>query len=343
MKIPEPTVTTASEIYKLYEQRTERHREYLGWSQIGRPCERELWLAFRWAFNQKFEGRMLRLFDTGHREEERVIHELRAIGCDVKSVDPVSGKQYGTKAHGGHFRGHLDAMVTGLPEAPKTTHLVDVKTIKAKKFDQLLKEGMEKMYPEYWAQAHGYMGEYKLSRGMYIFVCKDDDRIHCERFDYDQTVYQKYMQRAEKIIFSDRAPPPISTDPTWYQCGYCSAKDLCHGSKLTKNVNCRTCANSTPERDGTWSCAHWDTTIPDYTAQLSGCSHHVLHPDLVPWDFKPSEHGVIWMTPYGDIKNGESSFDTFESTEIVANPQACASGDRFVEDMRDMFGAKVVG
>jgi hypothetical protein len=45
------------------------------------------------------------------------------------------------------------------------------------------------------------------------------------------------------------------------------------------------------------------------------------------------------MTPDGEIKNGESSFDTFESTEIVANPKACASGDRFVEDMREMFGA----
>ena len=51
----------------------------------------------------------------------------------------------------------------------------------------------------------------------------------------------------------------------------------------------------------------------------------------------------MWHTPDGDIKNGENSFDTFESTEIVANPKACASGDRFVEDMREMFGAKVVG
>jgi hypothetical protein len=44
-----------------------------------------------------------------------------------------------------------------------------------------------------------------------------------------------------------------------------------------------------------------------------------------------------------NINNGESSFDTFESTEIVVNPKACASGDRFVEGMREMFGARVVG
>jgi hypothetical protein len=335
--------TTATEIYKLYERKTEKPREYLGWSQIGRPCERELWLAFRWAFNNTFEGRMLRLFDTGHREEARIIHELRELGCEVKCIDPATGKQYGTQALGGHFRGHLDAIVTGLPEDEQTTYLVDVKTVKSKKFDQLLKDGIKKLYPEYWAQAHGYMGEFKLARAMYIFVCKDDERIHSETFDFDPAVHQKYLKRAEAIIFADRMPPPISTDPSWYQCGYCSAKDICHGSKLTKNVNCRTCAHSTAERDGSWSCAHYGATIPDSTAQLSGCPSHILHPDLTPWKYSPTEHGVVWHTPDGDINNGESSFDTFESTEIVVNPKACASGDRFVEDMREMFGARVVG
>lgn len=109
------------------------------------------------------------------------------------------------------------------------------------------------------------------------------------------------------------------------------------------NVNCRTCANSTAERDGTWSCAHWEATIPDVEAQLAGCDSHIIHPDLVTWKFSPNEHGVIWHTPYGDIKNGESDWETFTSKEILANPKACASGDRFVEDMREIFGGKVVG
>lgn len=342
MKIPEPTNSTVNAIYKSYETRVDKPRQYLGWSQIGRPCERELWLKFRMAVTELFDGRMLRLFDTGHREEMRVIHELRAIGCTVDCIDKATGKQIGVQSLGGHFRGHVDAIVTGFPEAPKTPHLMDVKTVKAKKFDQLLKDGMAKLYPEYWAQAHGYMGKLGLTRGAYIFVCKDDDRIHMERFDYDKSVFEKYEKRAEAIIFADRMPPPISTDPSWYQCGYCSAKDICHGSKLTKNVNCRTCAHSTAERDGTWSCAHWDSTIPDFDAQLAGCSAHILHPDLTPWDFKPSENGVIWLTPHGEIENGVSAQGVFESIEIVGNPQACAQPDAFIDEVREIFGAKVV-
>jgi hypothetical protein len=68
-----------------------------------------------------------------------------------------------------------------------------------------------------------------------------------------------------------------------------------------------------------------------------------LHPDLTPWKYSPTEHGVVWHTPDGDINNGQGDWMTFESAEIVVNPKACASGDRFVEGMREMFGARVVG
>lgn len=341
MKIPEAAHTTVSEIYKLYEKRTEKPRQYLGWSQIGRSCERELWLAFRFAFNPKFDGRMLRLFDTGFREEARIISELRDIGYTVECIDRSTGKQIAVSSLGGHFRGHVDAVVTGFPEDPKTKHLMDVKTIKTKKFDELLKSSMKKMYPAYWAQAHGYMGKLGLKKAVYIFVCKDDDRIHLESFDFDQTVFDKYEKRAEAIIFSDRMPPPISTDPSWYECKMCTAHDLCHVSKLTKNVNCRTCANSTAERDGTWSCAHYDATIPDFDAQMNGCDAHVLHPDLVPWQHKVENDKVIWITPEGNIANGVKSSDTFASTEIVANWKACASPDEFIKTLRNDFDGKI--
>ena len=334
-------VTTVSEIYKFHEQRNkERPREYLGWSQIGRPCERELWLAFRWAFDNNFDGRMLRLFDSGHREETRVISELREIGCHVIAIDPVTKKQVSVQSHGGHFRGHLDAQVTGLPEAPHVKHLMDVKTIKASKFEELLKKGMEKMYPTYWAQAHGYMGKLGIRRAVYIFVCKDNDKIHAEFFDFDEKVFEKYEKRAERIIFSDRMPPPISTEPTWYECKLCSAHDLCHGSKVVKKVNCRTCAHSTAERNGTWTCAKYDVVL-ETEHQLQGCQAHILHPDLVPWDYTPTEFGVVWHTPDGDIANGEPDAHIYESTEIVANPKACALnlGDEF----RNEFDGSIVG
>jgi hypothetical protein len=64
---------------------------------------------------------------------------------------------------------------------------------------------------------------------------------------------------------------------------------------------------------------------------------HTLHPDLVPWKYTPSENGVIWHTPLGDIENGENAY---HSTEIVTNLEACF--DPKVNELREMFGGRVV-
>ena len=328
-------------IYQHHRERvaSQDERAYLGWSAIGDTCDRALWYSFRKADKKDVEGRIARLFDTGHREEDRLLNELRAVGCKVESHDQKTGKQFGVSSHGGHFRGHLDAMVTGLPEFPKMRVLVDVKTINVKKYAALLKDGFKNTFPKYWAQGMGYMGHMKLEKALFLFVVKNDDTIHPEWFDFDQSEFDKYEKRAERIIFSPRPPQGISTDPSWFSCKFCNAYALCHEDKITKNVSCRTCAHSTPEQDGTWSCAHWEMTIPDLDAQLAGCDNHVLHPDLVPptWDYEPAETGVIWLTPHGRIHNAPEGY---LSSEIVANSKACAEGLR---EPYEQFGARVVG
>lgn len=257
--IPQPMVGVVQAIYGLHEVRNaaEKPRGYLGWSEIGTECDRALWYGFRQVGRKAFDGRMLRLFDTGHREEARILQELRDLGYEVWDRDPSTGGQIGVSSVGGHFRGHVDAIVRGLPEAPKTPHLVDVKTIKAKKFDELLKKGMRALYPKYWAQAHGYMGKLDLERAAFIFVCKDDDRLHVERFPFDQIEFVKYEARAARIIEACTPPQRLSDDPAWFGCKFCDFHEVCHGAKAPA-ANCRTCAHATPRTDfedsGAWAC-----------------------------------------------------------------------------------------
>lgn len=59
-------------------------RTHLGISEIGEPCMRKLYYKFHWCFIQEFDGRMLRLFKRGHREEERFINYLEGLGCEVQ-------------------------------------------------------------------------------------------------------------------------------------------------------------------------------------------------------------------------------------------------------------------
>lgn len=65
-------------------------RGHLGASQIGRPCAREIWYGFRWAAPKAFDGRMLRLFATGFKYEDRFEAVLGAIGITVEQIDPAT-------------------------------------------------------------------------------------------------------------------------------------------------------------------------------------------------------------------------------------------------------------
>lgn len=59
-------------------------RAHLGGSMIGRSCDREIWYGFRWAKRPDFDGRMLRLFGRGHKEEFIFVADLRRAGFKVE-------------------------------------------------------------------------------------------------------------------------------------------------------------------------------------------------------------------------------------------------------------------
>lgn len=64
-------------------ERDKPFRAHLGGSMIGRECDRELFYSFRWFLRPAFAGRMLRLFDRGHKEEFRFVAYLRSVGIEV--------------------------------------------------------------------------------------------------------------------------------------------------------------------------------------------------------------------------------------------------------------------
>lgn len=63
---------------------TNEPRFHLGASQIGDECARARWYGFRWASQVTFEGRILRLFDRGHKEERRFIEWLELVGAEIR-------------------------------------------------------------------------------------------------------------------------------------------------------------------------------------------------------------------------------------------------------------------
>lgn len=124
-------------------------RSYLGPSAMHPHCHRATWYTFRWAHVVKHGGRLLRLFNRGHLEEDRFARWLQLAGCEVQPITErlvqaadgsyrclpweesytgtdvscveahrqaaaargVHTHQWGFEALGGHYRGHSDGRV----------------------------------------------------------------------------------------------------------------------------------------------------------------------------------------------------------------------------------------
>jgi hypothetical protein len=274
MELP-VTDRVADAIYATYKNDDEQ-REYLGASIIGGPCKRQLWYSFRWAVAPSFDGRVLRLFDSGKREELRLIEELRKAGMTV--YDNEDGKQIGFRE--GHFGGSCDGVVEGVPGAEKTPHVFEAKTHNLKSFGALKKDGVKKSKPVHYGQMQTYMGKLELTRALYVAVCKDTDEIYTERVSFDKAEYTRLCKVADFVIGAEIPPDRVSEDPAWFECKFCPFADVCHGETLPV-VSCRSCSHATPKGDGTWHCEQWNDTIPSVEAQRVGCDKHLYIPQLV--------------------------------------------------------------
>jgi hypothetical protein len=315
--IIKPDVDIARLIDSAHEKKQEPPREHLGCSEVGHHCERWVWLKFRWAIIEDAEtkseavdkankdpvirtyGQLMRLFRRGHNEEDVIVSDLEMIGIEVTN-------RQARVVFGGHLSGSIDGEARNVPGAEETAHLLEFKSHNKKSMNELEKHGVEASKPQHWLQCQlGMLGR-ELERTLYVGVCKDDDRYHFEHVKLDRQAAIEIRDKGVALSMSESAPNKISNRPEWWQCKMCAAHGMCHEKKPTKEVNCRTCAHSTPLDGMKWHCAKWDSEIP-LEGQRIGCDWHVFHPDLVPW--KMSSIGENWHVAYDDRINGHPELE----------------------------------
>jgi len=337
MKLPEQQHSIAKLIYDSYEQNQEPPRPHLGCSLLGEKCDRKLWLQFRWAVIEKFEGRILKLFARGQNEEIEIFNDLRRIGAHVdsgqKRVD-----------FGSHVSGSIDGIVSRLYFAPKAVAVLECKTHGEKSFKDLVAKGLEKSKPLHWVQCHVYMLGMKMDRSLYYGVNKNTDEIYTEWLHLDKELAEKSVERGQRIAMTDRMPEPISNDPSWFECKFCSAYSFCHQTQTTKETNCRTCSHSTPLPDSTWRCERHDGNDIPLEYQRSGCECHVLHPDTVLWKLDSnasSQWDATWIIDGKTVRNGEPDNNIYSSKELLTNLDACLSGDSKLNEIRKVFNGRI--
>lgn len=251
-------------------------RPYLGMSGIGAECLAKLWYGFRWSSTTRHTARVERLFRRGDYEETVVIADLKRAGVEVfrregeKKIE-ISGsreEQEEIVGYAGHAKGHPDGRVLGLPEAPKTEHLLEIKTMNDQYFSILQEEGVEHGFPVYYAQVNRYMKKMGLNRALFVATNKKDESRKYIRIRLDNELASE-LETKERIIVTSERPfrPTWSSD--YYKCVWCHHKEVCHHGKAP-NVNCRTCSRADICDNGKWECGLTGKEI-DEEKQKVGC------------------------------------------------------------------------
>lgn len=344
---------TVQAIYAYHEaQRETRPRTYVGASQIGHACERKLWYDFRHCGGQEFDGRMLRLFETGDLAEFRFVKELKEIGCEVYDVDPATGEQFEVKALGGHFSGHMDGAGRGFPEADKAWHVLEFKTHNAKSFAKLKKDGVKASKPMHYAQMVIYMHLTGMKRAFYLAANKDTDHLYSERLRHEDCKDDalRLMERAERIIRSVSPPEKIGDSADHFNCKWCEHADRCHGTDsvgpaVRCGTGCRTCVHATPEtdtEDGRWSCKQHRVTLT-IESQHAGCDDHLFIPDLITFaepinsDRDKDGDWIEYRNADGTTWRNSRQPNDYTSKELTQLP-APMVGAGIVDDVKSVFG-----
>jgi hypothetical protein len=275
---PPPPTLTVDAIYAAYVAAREDW-DSLGIDVgiLGTECDRQLWYNLHWAsYGEDINGQKLRLFETGNIEETRVIEDLQRIGAQV------FGQQDRIRFVAGHVRGKRDGAVIGLPEAPVTEHLLEIKSSNHKNFVPLRKKGVKEVKPLHYVQIQLGMHAFKEKRAMYLVVNKNDDDIYQERVEYDLEFCTRILARAESIVRAQEPPSRISDDPSFFGCKFCRHVEVCHHQALPRTT-CRSCIHSTAvlSGDAHWSCARWNKPL-SFDEQKAACPAHLFNPALIP-------------------------------------------------------------
>lgn len=297
--------------------KAEASRDYLGASALTHGCERMLWLEFRYVVRKEWEGRMLRLFETGRQEEANMVRNLKDAGITVE----FTGEDQMELDFGAFIKSHPDGLITsGVPGAEKTKHNWENKTMNKAQFEKLEKEGCKAAKKEHYDQqqlemlgSKKYLG-YQVDRSLYTVLCKDNSKIYAERIKFDKEYAEKLLEHGKRITLSERIPPKLSEDPNWFACKGCSCWTFCHLSHTCQTVTCRSCIYGHPTGDSQWICGYFDDSPVPSDVQRKGCRAHVFHEDLVPYRLvkeKCTDTCAAWeMTDGRIVMNGDHGVDS---------------------------------
>lgn len=246
-------INTAIDKALIAKRANEPVRNYLGASQIGEECERNLQYSYTHTpidEGREFTGQQLRIFATGHAAEEAIAETMDDAGAAASSffnaltADWMSeagfsltrfdedGKQYGFETLGGKFAGHIDGVIVGGPVIPGLRYPCgwESKALKAKSWNKIKKHKLRVASPVYYGQLQTYMPYMELEQFLFTALNKNEQLLHHEVINFDATSAQALSDKAVRVISNSESGnllPRIASNPDFYRCKYCDWAKRC--------------------------------------------------------------------------------------------------------------------
>jgi hypothetical protein len=215
------------------EHRSKPARDYLGGSRIGEPCARRL--AYEVTLTpvddgKAVDGARLRIFDAGHQFEDLTIRWLQAAGFDLRTRNK-DGRQFGFSVAGGRLRGHIDgAIVSGPDVGIAWPALFEHKALSQSSWTDLVKRGLRRSKPIYFAQCQLYMAYMELEVAVLTAMNKNTQELYHEVVPFEPAAAQRLSDKAVDILralAAEELPPRIAAASDFYVCRTCPYARRC--------------------------------------------------------------------------------------------------------------------
>jgi hypothetical protein len=202
-------------------------RQYLGASTIGSECLRKV--QYDWMCDPAHPTQLRDIFARGHFFEEVSRQHLIRAGFRFAPTERL-----GFTAADGLFRGHADGIITTGPELPDVGYPCpwEHKCLGEKGWRAIERNGLEKTYPQYTAQAWLYQAYLDVTEHPALVTITNANtcqRLHLLVF-FSAERAQAWSDRAGTVIGATLAGellPRAYDDPTDWRCKMCSHRERC--------------------------------------------------------------------------------------------------------------------
>ena len=192
------------------ERDREQHHFYI--TDAGK-CPRAIFFKFKNVPREKMEPRVLRMFDHGDYIQMQILNTLFSLGIVRASEVKIPPQEL--------ISGRADAIVT----LDNELYVVDFKSMNSMIFKNLTQPKEDNIN-----QLQLYLHFFKISKGILLYVSKDNLELKDFLVEYDKARAEKLLKGLSDLkikIETDVVPGAIAGYPADWQCQYCQFKEIC--------------------------------------------------------------------------------------------------------------------